>query len=78
MAIRSWACPHELVDGAVLVVTTSGASDRTGREYDGAIQPDVRVDTDWTRIGADDDPVVRAAATWLAAQPQCRAEEGRR
>jgi carboxyl-terminal processing protease len=62
-----------LVDGAVLVVTTSRAADRTGREYDGPIQPDLHVETDWARIGADDDPVIRAAASWLREQAQCQA-----
>jgi C-terminal processing protease CtpA/Prc len=61
-----------LVDGAVLVVTTSRAADRMGREYDGPIQPDLHVETDWTRIGADDDPVIRTAAGWLREQSQCQ------
>jgi carboxyl-terminal processing protease len=62
-----------LVDGAVLVITTSRAADRTGREYDGPIQPDSHVQTDWTRIGTGDDPVIRAAASWLREQAQCQA-----
>jgi carboxyl-terminal processing protease len=62
-----------LVDGAVLVVTTDRAADRTGRVYDGPIQPDERVAIDWTKIGSDDDPVIRAAANWLRQQEQCLA-----
>jgi carboxyl-terminal processing protease len=62
-----------LVDGAILVVTTSRAADRVGREYDGPIQPDQPVEIDWTRIGTDDDPVVRSATGWLRDQGPCRA-----
>jgi hypothetical protein len=62
-----------LVDGAMLVVTTSRAADRLGREYDGPIQPDQPVETDWTRVGSDDDPVIRAATGWLSEQGQCPA-----
>jgi len=60
-----------LVDGAVLVVTTSRAADRLGREYEGAIQPDQTVAIDWTRLGTDDDPVIVAATRWLEEQPPC-------
>ena len=62
-----------LVDGAMLVVTTSRAADRLGRECDGPIQPDQPVETDWTRVGSDDDPVIRAATGWLGEQGQCLA-----
>jgi hypothetical protein len=60
-----------LVDGAVLVVTVSREADRTGRVYDGRIEPDEKVAIDWTRVGTDDDPVLHAAAAWLRSQPQC-------
>jgi C-terminal processing protease CtpA/Prc len=63
---------YPLVDGAMLVVTTSRAADRTGRVYDGPIQPDQPVDIDWARIGTDDDPVIRVASSWLREQTQCR------
>jgi carboxyl-terminal processing protease len=62
-----------LVDGAVLVVTVSRAADRTGREYDGPIQPDEVTPIDWPRLGHDGDPVIRAAQDWLVGQPPCRA-----
>lgn len=62
-----------LVDGAVLVVTTAQEADRTGRVYEGRIPADQEFEIDWTRIGSDDDPVLRAAAAWLRNQPQCAA-----
>jgi carboxyl-terminal processing protease len=61
-----------LVDGAILVLTVSRAADRTGREYDGPIEPDEPVAIDWTRIGSDDDPVIRTATDWLREQRPCR------
>jgi hypothetical protein len=48
--------------------------DRTGRIYDGPIQPDEVVPTDWTHFGSDQDTVITAAADWLLAQPACRHE----
>ncbi len=64
---------YPLVDGAMLVLTTSRAADRTGRVYDGPIQPDQPVEIDWTRIGTGDDPVIRVASSWLQEQTRCRA-----
>jgi carboxyl-terminal processing protease len=64
---------YPLVDGAMLMVTTRRASDRTGRVYDGPIPPDQPVEIDWRRIGADDDPVIRVASSWFREQPQCSA-----
>jgi carboxyl-terminal processing protease len=60
-----------LVDGAILVLTVSRAADRTGREYDGPIEPDEPVAIDWARIASDDDPVIRAATDWLRTQGPC-------
>lgn len=60
-----------LVDGAWLVVTTGRARDRLGREYDGPIEPDQRVATDWARFGSQNDPVILSAAAWLREQKQC-------
>jgi C-terminal processing protease CtpA/Prc len=60
-----------MVDGAVLVVTAAYEADRTGRVYEGRIPADQDVEIDWTRIGSDDDPVLRAATAWLRNQPQC-------
>lgn len=61
-----------LPDGALLVLTTALDADRTGRTYDGSIEPDERVPTDWSRFGTDADPVVAAATRWLNRQPACR------
>lgn len=63
--------PFPLIDGALLVVTTAHEADRTGRVYEGRIQADEHAEIDWTRIGSDDDPVLRAATAWLRQQPQC-------
>ena len=65
-----------LVDGAVLVVTAAQEADRTGRVYEGRIAPDQEVEIDWTRLGSDDDPVLRAATEWLRRQGQCAAGPG--
>jgi carboxyl-terminal processing protease len=62
-----------MVDGAVLVVTNALEADRTGRVYEGRIKADQDVEIDWTRLGSDDDPVLRAATAWLRNQPQCAA-----
>jgi C-terminal processing protease CtpA/Prc len=65
--------PFPLIDGAVLVVTTAQEADRTGRVYEGRIPADQDVEIDWTQVGSDDDPVLRAATVWLGSQPPCLA-----
>lgn len=60
-----------MVDGARLVVTTTRARDRTGRVYEGAIEPDVAVATDWTRFAEPEDPALAAALTWLRDEQGC-------
>jgi C-terminal processing protease CtpA/Prc len=65
-----------LVDGAMLVLTVSRAADRVGRVYDGPIQPDQPVEIDWTRVGTQDDPVLRVATEWLREQPPCGPARG--
>lgn len=57
----------QLADGALLVLTVTAYSDRTGARYDTVIPPDEAVATDWTRFGAADDPVVIAASRWIAS-----------
>lgn len=52
-------------DGAWLILTTALGADRTGQVYDGPLVPDQHVPIDWSRIGADGDPVLRAAMAWL-------------
>ena len=64
-----------LVDGAMLVVTTDRPADRTGRAFEGPIEPDQRVAIDWTRIGSGGDPVVHVASAWLRGQTQCLAAQ---
>jgi len=51
-----------LSDGAMLVITTSYARDRTGREYGGAIMPDEVV---------EETAAEEAAIRWLASQGSC-------
>jgi C-terminal processing protease CtpA/Prc len=60
-----------LSDGGVLVASGAYSYDRTGRTYRGPIVPDVRVATDWSRLGTNAEPVIRAAATWLRSQSSC-------
>ena len=56
-----------LADGALLVLTVTVHSDRTGARYANGVPPDETVATDWTRFGTADDPVVAAACKWLAS-----------
>ncbi|HWW95021.1 MAG TPA: S41 family peptidase [Vicinamibacteria bacterium] len=60
-----------MVDGAVIVVTTSSEADRTGRIYEGRIEPDQRVEIVWSGVGSEKDPVLQVAASWLRGQPAC-------
>jgi C-terminal processing protease CtpA/Prc len=57
-----------LRDGAALFLYTTLEADRTGKAYEGKIDPDQRVRADWTRWGTDQDPVLRAALDWLRNQ----------
>ncbi len=58
-------------DGSFVAVTNVYDVDRLGRVYDGPLQPDETVKTDWSKFGTPGDPVVVAASTWLKAQPAC-------
>lgn len=70
-----------LSDGATLVLAVALTSDRTGAVLRGPIEPDEPVaarrptaagaSTAAPRGAAAQDPVVAAAAAWLAAQPAC-------
>src|SRR6185503_5925750 len=60
-----------MVDGALLVVTHSREADRTGRVYEGSIEPDEPMSIDWALIESDSEPVLGAATAWLASQPAC-------
>ena len=58
-------------DGSFVAVTNVYDVDRLGRVYDGPLQPDQPVKTDWRSFGLNGDPVIAAASTWLKAQPAC-------
>jgi carboxyl-terminal processing protease len=70
LASSNMAIP--MVDGARLVITTSRPADRTGRAYEGPIEPDQALAIDWSRIGAEDDPVLQVARAWLRERLECR------
>ena len=60
---------YSLSDGAILVITEAGVQDRTGRDYDGPILPDVS-------IAAADAP--NAAERWLTSRCAQRRGVGER
>jgi C-terminal processing protease CtpA/Prc len=55
-------------DGAAITLTTVLGGDRTGQAYDSPLIPDQLVQTDWGRLGTDDDPVLQMALQWLQAE----------
>jgi carboxyl-terminal processing protease len=57
--------PMKLSDGAVLNLNVAIDADRTGKSYDSKIPPDTEVKTVWALYGTADDPVIRAALSWL-------------
>jgi C-terminal processing protease CtpA/Prc len=61
----------DLSDGSVLFVSGANSFDRSGTIYSGPIQPDVFVETDWSKFGTEQDPVIRAAMDWLHSQSAC-------
>jgi len=60
-----------LSDGAFLGISGAFSVDRTGRMYDGPIEPNTVVITHWSLFGTDHDPVIVAAQNWLLGQPAC-------
>jgi hypothetical protein len=60
-----------LSDNAVLVLTVVVDADRTGKQYESAIAPDVVIPQ--TGAPAADDATVLAATSWLATQSACTA-----
>jgi C-terminal processing protease CtpA/Prc len=60
-----------LPDGALLVLTVELFADRTGKQYDDRIPPDVVIAQ--TGAPATDDATVLAATNWLATQSACTA-----
>lgn len=61
-----------LSDGAVMAITTAVMADRNGKRYGGKIEPDEVVAAGPKGAPLADDPVVKAAITWLNQQPDCR------
>jgi C-terminal processing protease CtpA/Prc len=61
----------DLSDGSKLLVSGANSFDRTGTVYNGPIAPDVLVETDWSKFGTEQDPVIRAAMDWLHSQSAC-------
>jgi carboxyl-terminal processing protease len=52
-------------DGAALFLTVAFGTDRTGRSYDGPLEPDHPLKIDWMLLGTGQDPVLQAALKWL-------------
>ena len=68
--------PYPLSDGAVIYLVTGVMRDRDGHEYPAGVTPDEEVLSEATIT--TNDPVVRAASTWLVAQSTCQvAHQGR-
>jgi C-terminal processing protease CtpA/Prc len=61
----------ELSDGGQIVLSGAISEDRLGNVYDGPLTPDELVTTEWSIFGSDQDPVLQAAASWLAEHPKC-------
>lgn len=55
-------------DGSFVAVTSSYHVDRTGKTYDGPIQPDEPRTIDWTLFGTANDPLVSEAQAWVRSQ----------
>ena len=60
-----------LPDDSFLMVTHSYDFDRTGKVYDGPINPDEVVLIDWSTFGTAQDPVLNAATGWLGSHASC-------
>jgi carboxyl-terminal processing protease len=56
---------ERLPDGALIFLTVCLGADRTGRTYDGPIEPDETVPQEWAAFGTERDPVIGAALAWL-------------
>jgi C-terminal processing protease CtpA/Prc len=60
-----------LSDGSRLFVSGANSFDRNGTIYSGPIAPEVFVETDWSKFGTEQDPVILAAMDWLQSQSTC-------
>lgn len=61
----------DLSDGSNLFVSGANSFDRNGTIYNGPITPDMLVETDWSKFGTEQDPVIVAAMDWLYSQSTC-------
>lgn len=61
----------DLSDGSSIFVSGANSFDRTGIVYGSSIAPDVFVETDWSKFGTQQDPVILAAMEWLQSQTAC-------
>ena len=61
-----------LSDGSQLGVSGANSFDRNGTIYSGSITPDVLVETDWSKLGTEQDPVIQTAMDWLQSQSACK------
>ena len=61
-----------LSDGAFLDIMTAVDVDRTGTAYENPIAPDLKIASDWAKVGTDADPILNGALAWLAEQPSCK------
>jgi C-terminal processing protease CtpA/Prc len=60
-----------LSDSSVLYVSGANSFDRNGTVYSSSTSPDVFVETDWSKLGTEQDPVILAATDWLHSQSAC-------
>ena len=61
----------DLSDGSRLLVSGALSFDRNGTIYNGPITPDVFVETDWSKFGTEQDPVIQVAMDWIHSQATC-------
>jgi len=61
----------DLSDGSALFVSGAFSFDRNGTIYNGPIAPEMPVATDWSKFGAEQDPVILAAMDWLHSHAAC-------
>ncbi len=66
--IPTGIAPRTLTDGAVLGITEFEIADRTGRTYQGPLQPDEEILTRAKDFGTDTDRALSAASDWLAGR----------
>lgn len=64
-----------LFDGSIMDVVSDVGITPDGDPLPPFIEPDVVIPTDYSVYGTDDDPVIQAAAKWLAEQPECAAQQ---